>query len=158
MPTSSQESPHVDIIGIQAQPSEGVVHTAPRGACEWRIVTRDDLPFDVYGFTDYGARCIIIRAGMTPEEVRCTLVHELTHVERGPFTAQAARVEEAIVDLITTARVVPTGALPGLMGRVSAEGRGAVADALGVDPWTVDLACVLERAVAELLAGELSHA
>lgn len=116
----------------------------------WVIEERDDVDWATYGFTDFARRRIVIRKGMTPGETHCTLVHELTHAERGPVPSEARSMEEAVVALISTARVIPAHALPELAERVAAEGEDAVADSLGVDPWTVEIALTLARAVAEI--------
>lgn len=49
------------------------------------------------GEADFDAQTVSIRRGMTYEERRCTLLHELLHLERGPaLTTTVGRDEDAV--------------------------------------------------------------
>lgn len=49
------------------------------------------------GEADFEAQTVSIRRGMTYEERRCTLLHELLHLERGPaLTTTVGRDEDAV--------------------------------------------------------------
>lgn len=69
-----------------------------RGLSDW-LVAWCRLPGDLLGLTDHDARVIVLDQGLNQAERRCTLAHELEHVERGPVPADpilAAREESAI--------------------------------------------------------------
>lgn len=57
------------------------------------------LDDDLRGLTHFDAKVIVLDRRLTQAERRCTLAHELEHVERGPVPVDpllAAREEEAI--------------------------------------------------------------
>lgn len=68
---------------------------------EWH----DDGPM---GETDFEAGTISIRRGLTWEERRCTVLHEVLHVERGPVTAGLADREELRVRKETARLMLPS--------------------------------------------------
>lgn len=64
----------------------------------WKLAWRNDLPADVYGFTDFATQTITMREGMSFEERRCTITHEVEHVLRGPTSTCRVMKEELTVD------------------------------------------------------------
>lgn len=105
----------------------------------WRLRWREDLPWDVYGFTDYPSRTIHMRQGMTFAARRCTIAHEVEHVIRGPFSACDELREETDVNR-RCARLL----LPSMQDLADAmvwhDGDyEAVAEELWVDPWTLEV-------------------
>jgi hypothetical protein len=64
----------------------------------WKLAWRDDLPAEVYGFTDFATQTITMREGMSFEERRCTITHEVEHVLRGPTSTCHVMKEELAVD------------------------------------------------------------
>lgn len=71
-------------------------------------ITHTDLPAGIAGLTD--GRTIWISRRLTQAGRRCTLAHELVHIERG--TTAVDEREERTVDQIAAARLIP---LPALM-------------------------------------------
>lgn len=119
----------------------------------------DNLPADMYGYTDFPARNITLLKGLTSMEERSTLAHEVVHLERGPLRQKvrsarewdaAVDVEEAVIEIMVAARLIPSFELAKLEGRVQADGEEAVADDLGVDVSTLHAAMALATAVATL--------
>ena len=84
---------------------------------------------------------IALRAGTSAAQRRCTLTHELVHLERGtgecgPF----AQREEALVHAEVARRLVPATALAAAVRELGAGADlAAVADALDVDRQTLSL-------------------
>lgn len=74
----------------------------------WTLRWRDDLPWDVYGFTDWRTRTITLRGGMTFEERRCTIAHEVEHVLRGQFSRCDEVREESMIDRRCARLLLPT--------------------------------------------------
>jgi hypothetical protein len=75
------------------------------------VSCRHRLPERVMGL-QLGRRIWLAR-GLTQAERRCTLTHELVHLERGPVPTDpvAAAREERIVDEIAARRLIPVEAL-----------------------------------------------
>jgi hypothetical protein len=67
---------------------------ALRDLAHVRLHWRDDMPERMRGATN-GAR-IWLREGMTQVERRCTLAHELAHIDAGHTTCQPDAVERRI--------------------------------------------------------------
>ena len=63
------------------------------------------------GYCDHAHRLIVINAGLSRVEERCTLTHEIIHAERGPVPAHHAAREERIVDAEAAERLIPLDAL-----------------------------------------------
>jgi len=59
------------------------------------------------GLTDHGAATVSLRRGMSWEERRCTLQHELIHVERGPVPGGLREKDEESVRRETAQRMIP---------------------------------------------------
>lgn len=59
------------------------------------------------GWTDFGAKVISLRRGMTWEQRRCTILHECLHAERGPVPRGLAAREELRVEKETARLLLP---------------------------------------------------
>jgi hypothetical protein len=98
-------------------------------------VVFDDLPPRRRGQVDFGTQTITLQACLDPTTQRCTLAHELVHLERGPVLMWCAPREERAVAAIAARRLVSIEALAEAM-RWSQDER-TLADELGVDVRTV---------------------
>lgn len=78
---------------------------------------------------------ISLRRGLTQVERRCTLTHELEHVERGPAVVGYAEVEERAVNAAAARRLIPFERLVDAM--VWSGNEWELADELWVDVGTV---------------------
>lgn len=74
----------------------------------WRLAWSRDLPGDIYGHTDWGSRTITMREGMSFEERRCTITHEVEHVLRGPASNCSVIAEELLVDRSSARLLLPS--------------------------------------------------
>lgn len=76
-----------------------------------QVSCRSRLPDQLMGLQK-GRRIWLCRT-LTQAERRCTLTHELVHLERGPLPADpvAAAVEEHAVDRIAARRLITIGSL-----------------------------------------------
>ena len=74
-------------------------------------VVFDDLPPRQRGEVDFGTRTITLARRLDPTTQRCTLAHELVHLERGPVVMCHAPREERTVAAIAARRLVPIEAL-----------------------------------------------
>lgn len=95
------------------------------------------LPWPTTGLTSWRHHTITIDPICPPEMQRCTLAHELIHVERGPVLDEptlAAR-EELAVEKETARRLIGVRELGEAM--VESDRLGHVAELLGVDPDTL---------------------
>lgn len=68
-----------------------------------RVVTTRHLPAGRHGYND--GRYIWICTSLNQVQRRCALTHEIIHIERGIFPADAA--EEALVERLTATRMIP---------------------------------------------------
>ncbi|WP_426243775.1 hypothetical protein [Nocardioides sp. LHG3406-4] len=98
----------------------------------------DSLPVDLYGHTDYAKRLITLRTGMSFEERRCTITHEVEHVLRGPVSRCRELREEYAVDLRCGRLLLPSvrtlaDSLIWHHGDLE-----AVSEEMWVDPWTLE--------------------
>lgn len=78
-----------------------------RGLTAWAL-QQTVLPSGVHGLTDWLTGTVSIELGLTQAERRCTLAHELVHIERGPVPADpwlAAR-EESQVERVMARRLI----------------------------------------------------
>lgn len=64
------------------------------------------LPEGMLGLTDFRRRTITLVPDMTQAERRCTLEHELQHVERGPAPPWRRAHEERVVDDLASRRLI----------------------------------------------------
>lgn len=60
-----------------------------------------------WGLTEHPTRTVWIDKRLDLASERCTLAHELVHVERGPFPEHLREKEEAICDDIAARRLMP---------------------------------------------------
>jgi hypothetical protein len=98
-------------------------------------VVFDDLPPRRRGEVDFDTQTITLHRRLDPTAQRCTLAHELVHLERGPVVMCQVPREERAVAAIAARRLVPLEALAEAL-RWSRDER-AVADELSVDVRTV---------------------
>jgi hypothetical protein len=106
----------------------------------WNSIDARLLDGTTYGFADFIAHNVLINDRLTPEEARCTAAHEVAHLERGRAAAEVSDIEEHIVNLVATLRVMPVEAFRGLAEEVRHCGVEQVAQNYGVDPWTIETA------------------
>lgn len=104
----------------------------------WRLRWAE-LPADTYGFTDWRSRTITLATGMSFEERRCTITHEVEHVLRGPASSCRRLAEEAEVDRISARLLLPdlrdvADALVFHHGQ-----HDLAAEELWVDPWMLEV-------------------
>jgi hypothetical protein len=66
------------------------------------------MPLDTYGQTDWRTRTITLATGMTFEERRCTITHEVEHVLRGPASSCRRMAEELEVDRVSARLLMPS--------------------------------------------------
>lgn len=64
----------------------------------WTLAWSADFDEETYGETDFDTRTITLREGMTFEERRCTITHEVEHALRGPASSCSVLQEEVRVD------------------------------------------------------------
>lgn len=105
----------------------------------WRLVWADDLPADMYGYTDFPARTITLREGLSFEERRSSITHEVEHVLRGPASRCQVVREELVVDRRSARLLLPcvrdiADAMVWHHGDYE-----AVSEELWVDPWTLEV-------------------
>jgi Zn-dependent peptidase ImmA (M78 family) len=74
----------------------------------WKLRWSHLLPDDTYGYTDHSAKTIVMRKGMSFEERRCTIAHEVQHAIRGPVAAAERVREELEVDRIASRLLIPS--------------------------------------------------
>jgi hypothetical protein len=98
-------------------------------------VVFDDLPPRRRGEIDFATQTITLQRCLDPTVQRCTLAHELVHLERGPVVMWHAPREERAVAAIAARRLVSIEALADAL-RWSQDER-TLADELAVDVRTV---------------------
>lgn len=105
----------------------------------WTLEWTEHLPWDVYGFTDWPSRTIYLREGMTFEERRCTITHEVEHVLRGPASRCDVLAEEHRVNVHTARLLLPSvRAIADALIWHRGDYEGA-AEELWVDPWMLEV-------------------
>lgn len=67
-----------------------------------------NLPEGTYGLTDHRTQTIILQRGMTYEERRCTIAHEVEHARRGPVPAHRELQEELLIDRKVSRLLLPS--------------------------------------------------
>lgn len=79
---------------------------------DW-LIAWAHLPGEVMGLTHHEARVIVLDRRLTQAERRCTLAHELQHVEHGPAPDDPVLIarDELRVDRATARRMIPIHAL-----------------------------------------------
>ena len=78
-----------------------------RQQARWTL-TQADLPPRVHGLTDFLHREVILDRRLRQVERRCTITHELIHIERGPVPddPRLAAREESIVEREVARRLI----------------------------------------------------
>ncbi len=105
----------------------------------WTLRWADELPGDLYGFTDFARRTITLATGMSFEERRCTITHEVEHVLRGPTSTHAVLREELLVDR-RSARLLLPSMREVCDARIFHDGDYEdAAEELWVDAWTLEV-------------------
>lgn len=94
-----------------------------------------DLPGHRRGEINFETRTITLHPRLDPIERRCTLAHELVHLERGPVLIRQTDREERIVSAIAAQRLVSVEVLAAAL-QWSDDPR-VIADELGVDERTI---------------------
>src|SRR4051812_23963113 len=74
-------------------------------------VVYDDLPPRRRGEVDFRTHTITLQRRLDPTAQRCTLAHELVHLERGPVVMWHAPREERAVAAIAARRLVSIDSL-----------------------------------------------
>lgn len=75
---------------------------------DWKIEWTDDLPFGVWGHTDFDTKTVYLANGMNEAERRCTIEHERHHVLRGPVPRGCEMREELLVDRLAARKLLPS--------------------------------------------------
>lgn len=105
----------------------------------WKLRFSRQLGGDTYGVTNWGTRTITLAEGMSFEERRCTITHEVTHVQRGPASTCGAVGEELVVDRISARLLLPSMCdIADTLVFHRGDHDRAAAD-LWVDPWMLDV-------------------
>lgn len=105
----------------------------------WRLRWSHHLPADTYGVTNWGTRTITLAEGMSFEERRSTITHEVTHVLRGPASSCDSVKEELRVDWISSRLLLPSiGDIADSLVFHRGNHDHAAAD-LWVDPWMLEV-------------------
>ena len=94
-----------------------------------------DLPRYRRGQIEFATRTITLHRSLDPTERRCTLAHELVHLERGPTLVRLTPREERVVSAIAARRLIPVEALAACLRWT--DDSAVLADELGVDERTV---------------------
>jgi hypothetical protein len=120
-------------------------------------ITVKPLQGDLLGTVDWPV--IALRAGTSAAQMRCTLAHELVHLERGIRECGPwADREELAVHSEVALRLIPIEALADAVAELGGtEPRGALASLLHVDSETIELRLSLltrrERRIVRARAG-----
>ncbi|MCD4535685.1 hypothetical protein LRP67_16450 [Nocardioides sp. cx-169] len=129
----------------------------------WKLAWSCDLPDDMYGYTNFIDRTITLREGLSFEERRCTITHEVEHVLRGPTSRCFVLHEEVRVDrrasrlLLSSVRDIAD-----TLSYHHGDYERAAED-LWVDPWMLEVRLgslwrneqrYMDRRMAEVTVGE----
>jgi hypothetical protein len=129
----------------------------------WKLRWASDLPDDMYGYTNFTTKTITMREGLSFEERRCTITHEVQHVLRGHTSRCNVMREELAVDR-RGARLLLCSVTD--IADTMAYHRGDYDQAsqdLWVDPWTLEVRLsslhaherdYLRRRMADVLVGD----
>lgn len=79
----------------------GMLAGMPEVVLKWH----DEGPM---GLTTFATKTISLRKGMTRNQRRCTILHELLHLERGPTISTLAEREELAVRRETARLMIPS--------------------------------------------------
>lgn len=117
-------------------------------------VIRRDLRAPLRACWHPPSRTVILDRGLSQRERRCSLAHELVHVERGDECRQAAKVEAA-VHLVAARRLITIEQLAGALAWT--RDPHVLADELWVDDVTLEVRMAdLTEVEQHILAGRLS--
>lgn len=105
----------------------------------WTLAWSNELADDLYGFTDFRSRTITLREGLSFEERRCTITHEVEHALRGPASRCSELAEELAVNR-TGARLLLSSVkdIADCLMYHNGDYEEASSD-LWVDPWTLEV-------------------
>lgn len=95
-----------------------------------------ELPDDLAGLTDWGARIVVMDTRLTQTERRCVIAHELEHIARGPFPAWMEAREEEAVERAAARKLIPLHRLADALSW--SQDPHEVADELWVDVPTLE--------------------
>lgn len=95
-----------------------------------------ELPEQVWGFTSFSLRKVWLCRRLRQVHRRCTLTHELIHLERGPVPRHLQAREERIVDGLAARRLIEMDDL--IEGLRWSREPAELADALWVDEPTLN--------------------
>lgn len=79
---------------------------ALRALAGWTLHWHDLGDDEHLGETDYDRRTVTLSPGMTQAQRRCTIAHEVAHVERGPVPGHLQGREEEAVDVLAARRLI----------------------------------------------------
>lgn len=96
-----------------------------------------ELPPTRRGLIEFATGRITLRPELLDVEKRCTLAHELVHLERGPVLVRQTRREERVVASIAATRLVPLTDLREALRWTT--DRHELAEELHVDVRTIDV-------------------
>jgi hypothetical protein len=127
--------------------------TAQLSACEYDpwvdvrfnwpqvLVVIEEMPDDLLGEVRDGGRLIALRAGTSGAQRRCTLAHEIVHLERGILDCGPwLQREELQVHSCAARRLIPLRSLIAAVRDLGApDDQGALAQLLDVDSETLRL-------------------
>jgi hypothetical protein len=74
----------------------------------WKLKWSGDMEAGEYGYTDHGTQTIVLREGMSFEERRSTIAHEVHHAYRGPVPDHKTMAEELLVDRCAARLLLPS--------------------------------------------------
>ena len=60
----------------------------------------------VDGLTHFPSKTVLLDSRLLQVERRCTIAHELVHIERGPFPEHTTALEESLVEQIAARRLI----------------------------------------------------
>ena len=95
-----------------------------------------ELPEQLWGFTSFSLRKVWLCRRLRQVHRRCTLTHELIHLERGPVPRHLQEREERIVDGLAARRLIEMDDL--IEGLRWSREPSELADALWVDEPTLN--------------------
>jgi hypothetical protein len=104
-------------------------------------VVIETMSGDLLGEVRDGGQVIALRAGTSAAQRRCTLTHEIVHLERGIFDCGPwSQREELLVHTTVAFRLIPSAALVAALRDLGgADDRPALAHLLDVDSETLQL-------------------
>lgn len=104
-------------------------------------VVIESMPDDLLGEVRDGGRLIALRAGTSGAQRRCTLAHEIVHLERGILDCGPwLQREESLVHACVAQRLIPLSSLiMAIRDLGGTDDHGALAQLLDVDSETLHL-------------------